>query len=83
MKQSDRELCERLTKALTTINKNYTPLAVSPASIEAIDENRESPGHIWLCVGGWAWRDFTHNRGGSGLTMSDAWQALIQSLESN
>ena len=56
MKQSDRELCERLTKALTTINKNYTPLAVSPASIEAIDENRESPGHIWLCVGGWAWR---------------------------
>jgi len=83
MKQSDKEVCARLANVLTKIDPNYTPLVISPITIEAIDKDKNNPGYIWLCLGGWAWQNFENNKGGSGLSMINAWSALTESLQSN
>lgn len=83
MKHSDQELCARLAKILEKIDPNYIPLVISPITIEAIDKEKNNPGYIWLCLGGWAWQNFEIDEGGSGLDMINAWRALTESLQSN
>ena len=62
------------------VTMQYSQLALSRVTIQAIDEQGSSPGFIWSESQGWSWEDFENKRFGRCDNKELAWDELVNSL---